>query len=429
MSLTVTPAQIVDRAESSGHPGLLARSPKWPRVRLGELLRIVNGAPFPSAQFNAEGRGWPLVRIRDVGARNTGTYFDGQFEDLHVIRRGDLLVGMDGDFRLARWRGSPALLNQRVCRLDVMNDAVLASWVEHVVPGYLEAIGRETSSITVKHLSSRTIADIPIPLPSIEEQRRIVDILEDHLSRLDASNSALTTAQARLRALRLSELRRIRERGEDDAAPLRAVGQIAETSLGKMLDSKRSVGTPTPYLRNINVRWGSIDLSDVRTVPLNASERAAFALAPGDLLVCEGGEPGRCAIWGESGPALMTYQKALHRVRVRPDANVSVEFMALMLEEFIRSGRGERLFTGTTIRHLPQEKLRGVAFAIPALEEQYSAVQQVATVSAAATRLSDALASASHGANALRRALLQAAFTGKLTGRSTDLDRAQESIA
>jgi type I restriction enzyme S subunit len=90
-----------------------------------------------------------------------------------------------------------------------------------------------------------------------------------------------------------------------------------------MLDAARPRGvTRVPYLRNLNVQWGRIDLDDVQEVLLNEDEKQRFALEPGDLLVCEGGDIGRAAIW-RGGPQYMAYQKALHRVRSRGELDHS----------------------------------------------------------------------------------------------------------
>ncbi|MBM7331590.1 restriction endonuclease subunit S, partial [Agrobacterium sp. S2] len=126
-----------------------------------------------------------------------------------IVEPGALLVGMDGDFNAATWHGPTGLLNQRVCRIDVDSERYDRRFLEYALQGYLDAIWKATSSTTVKHLSSRSIADIPLPNPPREEQRRIVDILEDHLSRLNAANDYLDAAERRLDRLALARWRSV----------------------------------------------------------------------------------------------------------------------------------------------------------------------------------------------------------------------------
>jgi type I restriction enzyme S subunit len=89
---------------------------------------------------------------------------------------------------------------------------------------------------------------------------------------------------------------------------------VADLQLGKMLDKARPKGSPHPYLRNINVRWDAVDTTDVLSMAFEDAELERFSIHDGDLLVCEGGEPGRAAIW-KYGPTDLRFQKALHRVR------------------------------------------------------------------------------------------------------------------
>ena len=93
-----------------------------------------------------------------------------------------------------------------------------------------------------------------------------------------------------------------------------SVGAVAASRLGKMLDKAKNKGTPRKYLRNINVRWFDFDLSDLLEMRFEDSELPEFALREGDVLICEGGEPGRAAVWDDREPDIY-FQKAIHRVR------------------------------------------------------------------------------------------------------------------
>jgi len=264
VTLTITPAEIVACAEATGAPGLLGRAAHWPRVPLGSVAKVVNGAPYPSGSFNRGEVGWPLIRIRDIGQSGVSTWYSGEFEKMHIVRRDDLLIGMDGDFRAALWRGPLALLNQRVCRVDVDEAAYSKRFLTLVLPGYLDAINVETSSVTVKHLSSKTVCAVPLPAPPLEEQHRIAAVVTEALLAAEHSFDDVHLI-SRLRTFRLSALKEHFDALRVNFAS-RALGDVAQTALGKMLDAKRTGGVPTPYLRNINVRWGHVNIDDVRSV-------------------------------------------------------------------------------------------------------------------------------------------------------------------
>ena len=127
---------------------------------------------------------------------------------------------------------------------------------------------------------------------------------------------------------------------------------IADIQLGKMLSPKSKTGTAAfPYLRNQNVQWGKVDLFDLATMDFSEMERKKFELRAGDLLVCEGGEPGRCAIWAGQRTDCY-YQKAIHRVR--PHAGIAdSEFLSLWIRHQTLIGVFRDQHAKTTIAHLP----------------------------------------------------------------------------
>ena len=202
MAFTMKVAEVI----SADKTGLLSKHASWERVKLSAVARIINGAPFDSACFSST-EGMPLVRIRDVISGQTSTYYSGPFDDVYRVQRGDLLVGMDGDFNSGEWQSDAALLNQRVCKIS--NDEVFydKKFLGYLLPGYLKAINDNTPSVTVKHLSSKTIGDIDLPLPPRKEQTRIVEKLEELLSDLDAGVAELKAAQRKLGQYRQSLLK------------------------------------------------------------------------------------------------------------------------------------------------------------------------------------------------------------------------------
>jgi type I restriction enzyme S subunit len=279
----------------------------------------------------------------------------------------------------------------------------------------IEAAARTTAGIY--KVNQEIIEGIELPLPPLAEQHRIVDALEGHLSRLDAATRELASAGNRFLPARRSHLAELRQRAVRSGATFLPLSSVASTSLGKMLDSKKNVGVETPYLRNINVRWGSFELREVATVPIPSEQRERFTVEAGDLLVCEGGEPGRCAIWPGSDTPI-AYQKALHRLR--PTADASAEWLALMIEEAVRNGRTARMLTGTTIKHLPQEKLRQLEIPVPSRTVQKQLADEFVSSEVYLNRLQSAASAANQRADHLRRALLDRAFTGRLVLQDPD---------
>lgn len=145
--------------------------------RLGNVIKIISGSPFDSKFFNENKDGMPLIRVRDVNSGFAGIYYSGKYEDTFIINDGDLLIGLDGDFKCVEWKYGKALLNQRVCKL-IPNEALVSrDYILHFLPQALNEIHRNTNFTTVKHLSTKTINEIKIPLPTLSDQIRIAQIL------------------------------------------------------------------------------------------------------------------------------------------------------------------------------------------------------------------------------------------------------------
>ena len=145
------------------------------------------------------------------------------------------------------------------------------------------------------------------------------------------------------------------------------LGDVTDSCLGKMLDKAKNKGEYQPYLANVDVRWGSFNLDNLSEMRFEDNEQERYGLKYGDLVICEGGEPGRCAIWKDQIPN-MKIQKALHRVRVHDCLDYRFLYYWFLLAG--KTGALEQYFTGATIKHMPGEKLKSVLIDMPPIEVQ-----------------------------------------------------------
>ena len=278
MAFNITVKEVI----SNDKTGLLGQHSSWVRVPLSEVASVLNGAPYDSALFsNTEG--FPLIRIRDVNAGTTSTFYRGEFEEIHLVKNGDLLVGMDGDFNSAFWGSQPALLNQRVCKITPNETWYSKKLLSYLLPGYLTAINEHTSAITVKHLSSKTIGEIDLPLPPLNEQTRIVEKLEELLSDLDDGVNELKAAQKKLGQYRQSLLKAAVE-GEL-TADWRAKQKLATHSTSSSSPRRRgpsAVHAPTIKEKSLDSRLRGNDIPFVGPTEVGTTlyQSVATAVAP-----------------------------------------------------------------------------------------------------------------------------------------------------
>ena len=118
----------------------------------------------------------PLVRIRDVKRGFSETYYSGEYPEEYVIHAGALLIGMDGEFNIARWKSRSALLNQRVCRI-IAKENTDEEYLRFALVKALKEVEQKTAFVTVKHLSAKELNKMTLNVPPYEEQKRISEIL------------------------------------------------------------------------------------------------------------------------------------------------------------------------------------------------------------------------------------------------------------
>lgn len=153
-------------------------------VRVQHLAQVVNGYPFDSERFDTS-NGYPLLRIRDVGADATEIRYTGEFVEAARVVPGDVVVGMDGDFKVGQWLGvEDALLNQRVALLRT--DEITARFLLYALPQELDAINAVTYATTVKHLSASQILHATVLWPGVETASDVIRFLDRETAKIDA---------------------------------------------------------------------------------------------------------------------------------------------------------------------------------------------------------------------------------------------------
>lgn len=220
------------RVESAGE----VAPPGWAIRRVGDLVTLINGYPFSSEMFAPAGD-TPLVRIRDLESDDFKTYVTGEVPAAAIVRNGDVVIGMDGDFNVVLWDRGEAALNQRLCLLRPRS-GVDIRFVAYSLPSTLKIINDLTFSTTVKHLSSNDILAERLPVPPLEEQRRIADFLDAEIARIDRLTIVL-------------------RRTLDALSERRAAGVMAHVS-GTLHENQKPVNLG--WLTSIPSRWQNVRL-------------------------------------------------------------------------------------------------------------------------------------------------------------------------
>lgn len=392
-------------------------------MRLAEVVQqeglISDGDWVESKDQDPEGD-VRLIQLADVGV---GAYLNksarfltsSKAKELRCtfLRPGDLLVARMPDpiGRACIFPGDPrpAVTVVDVCIVRPDPRVCDPRWLCWMInaPDFADSVLKQARGATRQRISRTELERLSIPRISLGEQRRIAAILDEAEALRAKRRAALAHLDEMARAIFV-------ELFGTPSAPksqftTRPFSSVCQTRLGKMLDQKRQTGEfKRRYLRNANVRWFGFDLSDLLEMDFSPADQETYRLLPGDILICEGGEPGRAAIWrGQLDECF--YQKALHRAR--PDPTLAVPEYIVWVLWFLANGNGLKdHVTVATIAHLTKEKLDTLRIPVPPLPLQTDFAKRLASLDEARTA-----AIASYAAlNSLFASLQHRAFRGEL---------------
>jgi len=390
----------------------------WKCRKLGELLNVQNGFAFDSDHFS-ESEGTPLIRIRDLkDGTATVVRYNGGYDRRFVVNAGDLLIGMDGEFRCYAWRGNAALLNQRVCRLIDFSDELNPEFVGFGINSHLKQIEDTTPYVTVKHLSAKSICGIDFSYPDLAEQNRIVARIKDCMVRVEEIDGLRREIFQEACAVLPSVLNEVFA-SQASIAAMMTIGEIAiETRYGT---SQKCHTEPIgmPILRIPNVARGAVNFDALKYCDLSDADAERVRLSTGDLLfVRTNGSRdlvGRCAVFDGEDQG-HSYGFASYLIRVRVDqAKVLPRYLAYFLNS--TNGRSEidsRRRTSAGQFNINSENLRTISFPVPTIAEQERLLEQMEQREVQANQLVSELISARSESEGMREAILRKAFAGEL---------------
>ncbi len=272
-----------------------------------------------------------------------------------------------------------------------------------------EGAARMGGAVGHQRVSKEFIESYPIPTPPLPEQRRIVGILDEAFEGIATAKANAEKNLQNARALFESHLESVFKRRHNGWV-VRRIGDIAKYSLGKMLDKEKNKGQLQPYLRNTNVRWFEFDLSDIKQMPFLPAEVERYTAIKGDVLICEGGYPGRAAIWSEDYPVY--FQKALHRVRFH-ESEQNKWFVYYLYSQDV-GGELRQHFNGTGIQHFTGEALAKFPLPLPPLQELRKLVEVFDDLIAESQQLEAIYRTKLSALESLKKSLLHQAFAGQL---------------
>ncbi len=407
----------------------------WIISRMIEHAQVINGYPFDSERFTLD-EGVPLVRIRDLFNETTEVNYFGPAPGEAWIDEGDVLVGMDGDFNVARWRGGRALLNQRMSCVRAKKDSD-RSFIGYLLPFPLKIINDITYSTTVKHLSSHDVAKILFGCPpSREEQQSIAAFLDRETAKIDALVAKKERLIELLHEKRAALITRAVTKGLDPNVPMKDSGvewlgmipahwevrrlkHVAPLQGGYAFKSEAFQSEGIPVVRMNNLRRGVLDLTEAAQIaPSECVD--AFALNEGDLLLGMSGSLGETGSLGNYAivrSADLPCQLNQRVGRFRLSNELCTAFLLYFIAAIPFTEPLIADSTGTAQFNISPESVGKVNTGVPPTTEQHAIAafldRETARIDPLIAKVRDAI----ERLKEFRTALISAAVTGKIDVR------------
>ena len=383
----------------------------WEMKKLGEVLKIQNGYAFNAKLFTTE-TGTPLIRIRDIKKGiDTETKFNGLYDRKYEVNAGDFLIGMDGEFGCYEWKGDLALLNQRVCRLQNFSNRINSRFLFYGINKYLKAIEEVTSFATVKHISSKQIEAIKMPLPPIEEQQRIVVKLDEAFEAIEKANANTKQNLKNAKELFESYLQAIFE-NKGKAWEEKTLGEISKDfGRGKSKHRPRNwdnlYGGDYPFIQTGDIRNCNHVITEY-TQTYSEIGLAQSKLWPAGTIcitiaanIAETGVLTFDACFPDSVIGLVVNDEFADR-----------EYVEYLLQSF--KSRLQALGKGSAQDNINLKTFENRLFPFPPLSEQQTIVQQLDALSAETKKLEAIYQKKLEDLEELKKSILQKAFRGQL---------------
>jgi len=395
--------------------------------------------------YRVYGQEHVIYRDFSIGSK----YIDAvKYDELkgYSIKPGDIVVtmmGTTGRCQVVPEGIEPGIMDSHLIRIRVNESEMIPRFVAllindaHYVREQINALGK---GAIMSGLNSSIIKTLRLVIPPLCEQNTILSFIDRQTSKIDA----LITKKERLIELlqekRVALISHAVTKGLDPTVPVKDSGvewlreipthwgitklkRHFTVQLGKMLSPTASTPDDTlePYLRAANIQWDGVDVSDIKEMWFSPSEKEKYSLKYGDLLVSEGGDAGRSALWKSELPACYI-QNAINRVRSKNSKNgYSTKFLYYWLFVLKQSGYIDIICSKATISHLTAEKLKEIPIIALPVNEQDLIVIFLEEKTAKLNKICQKIKNAINKLKEYRTALISAAVTGKIDVRGETL--------
>ena len=407
----------------------------WCWIELGKLTSMKSGFPFDSKRFtrSKSANARPLIRIRDVVNGATETYTDQECPKEYVIKKGEILIGMDGDFNVGKWQSEDALLNQRVCCIQSCSSLYLDDFLFYYLPDPLKKINDATPSVTVKHLSTKTLAITPVPVPPLPEQQRIVNRIESLFAKLDEAKQKAQDALDSFETRKAAILHKAFT-GELIGKHSTATTTLEEITtcirigpFGSALHKEDYILGGVPVVNPKHIVQQKIVPEEKTTVSvLKAEELSSYILQKNDIILGRRGDMGRSAPVTDLETGWLCGTGSMI---IRLKSGYNAKFYSQIIASQAAVRYLEENSVGSTMKNLNEKVVRLLPIPDFTVDEQLEIVRILDNLLAKEQQAKEVAEKVLEQIDLIKKAILARAFRGELGTNDPSEENAKELLS
>ena len=385
---------------------------------LGDVATYINGRAFKPQEWEISGR--PIIRIQNLtNSTQECNRTTKQFEEKYRISDGDLLFAWSASLGAHIWHGEDGWLNQHIFKV-IPNESIDKIYLYYYLLYVVDQLYAKTHGSGMVHITLKPFKSTRIMLPELNEQRRVVGKIESLFAKLDEAKEKAQAVVDSFEPRKAAILHKAftgeltakwREEHGSSIGHWKecSIGDVFTHTTGKALKRNNQNGILKKYITTSNLYWGTFDFSEVREMYFTNEELEKCTAKKGDLLVCNGGDVGRAAIWNYDYDICL--QNHISKLRRKTDS-ISVPFFYYYFM-FLKIN-GNIAGRGIGIASLSAKDLLAIKVYLPPMTEQQQISHILDELFDKEQQTKEAAEAVLDQINLMKKSILARAFRGEL---------------
>ena len=379
----------------------------WEWKKLGDLSEYINGMAFKPTDWTEEG--FPIIRIQNLNGSNEYNYFNGEAKDKYYVKDGDILISWSASLDVYKWNGGNAILNQHIFNTEIKLDVVNYDFFYHTIKYSLSEIMKNLHGVGMKHITKGKFENIDVPLPPLEEQKRIVAKLDILFAKIDKAIALHQKNCEEADIFMASVLNDVFVELEEKYE-IKTVDEVSLNVRYGYTDSAKDKGNAV-FIRITDINENGKFKDNFVYVDIEDKELERFKLYKGDILVARSGATaGKVALFDLDFVSVF----ASYLIRIQPNSEMDSSFFFYFCHSPKYWEQLNIIKVGGAQPNVNATNLKEIKIATPPLQTQQKVVSYLDEVSQKMEKIKQIQKEKMQSLKALKASILDQAFKGEL---------------